>query len=64
LNGGQQIGDLSQDYSYYATSTGFQLAVDAPSSSPEPATFGLLLAGACILAAANWRRKLAAFRAG
>jgi hypothetical protein len=55
-----QIGD--DVYSYYGSSTDFSVTV--ASSTPEPATFGLLLAGAGILAAANWRRILPPVRAG
>ncbi len=54
-----QIGDDS--YSYYGSSTDFSVTV--ASSTPEPATFGLLLAGAGILAAAIWHRILPAARA-
>jgi hypothetical protein len=54
-----QIGDDS--YSYYGSSTDFSVTV--ASSTPEPATFGLLLTGAGILAAAKRRRILHAVRA-
>jgi hypothetical protein len=47
--GSTQLGNPS-GYSY---SSAFSVTVDG---APEPGTFGLLLAGAGILATANWRR--------
>ena len=49
--GSTQLGNPS-GYSY---SSAFSVTVDG---APEPGTFGLLLAGAGILATANWRRIL------
>jgi len=56
-DGVQQVGDAS--YAYYGSSTAFAVTVDAaPSGSPEPGTFGLLVMGTGMLAAANRRRIL------
>jgi hypothetical protein len=47
-----QIGDLSQDYAYFGTSTEFSVNV-----APEPNT-GLLLAGALLIAALAARKRI------
>ena len=59
---GTQIGDLSQDYSYYGTSTEFSVTVDA--STPEPGSIWLFVAAGLVLTGwlYGWRPRQAARR--